>query len=216
MTLEEAVEWSKRSTCATILCGGQGKRLGGINKGELMLFGERYIDRVIKVAMELSPSVSLAGKHAELFASSDLDILEDDQTFSGQLGGIASAFQWALENQKEWIWLFACDLPLLTVSSLSPLMEKAQHCENSCCGVVYHDEIDFKLHPLAGLWRTDGLERLKRAKTLGLTGLIKSEGVSVSTRSIPVEAHGINPLHNINCPEDLRLLSDLDPDAQLC
>lgn len=88
-----------------MLAGGRGSRLGGVEKGELRIHGERLIDIVIEGARE-------AGCR-ELVIAGDLEAagaltLREEPAFGGPVAGLAAALP---ETRSEWIMLLACDLP---------------------------------------------------------------------------------------------------------
>ena len=55
--------------------------------------------------------------------------------------------------QREWLWTFACDLPLLELVHLVPIAEEVLRVENSCSGIAFVDK--GRPQPLAAIWRAE-------------------------------------------------------------
>lgn len=88
-----------------VLAGGRGSRLGGREKGELRVGGERLIDTVVEAALEAGcRSAIVVGD----IACEKATVLREDPPFGGPAAGLAAAMPLA---ESDWIMLLACDLP---------------------------------------------------------------------------------------------------------
>lgn len=105
---------------ALILAGGRGARLGGEGKAEIVLHGQRLVDRVVTAARKAGAQrVVVVGPQS---AGSKADaVIREDPPFAGPLAGIAAGLGelYGSEN-SEWSMVLACDLqrPLAVVTAL--------------------------------------------------------------------------------------------------
>lgn len=96
---------------AIVLCGGRGRRLGGVEK-PLVRVGERSL--VEFVIERLRPQVSRivlslgAGQNARAYRNFDCDLLVDAEADQGPLGGLVSCFASA---PGEWFLSCPGDAP---------------------------------------------------------------------------------------------------------
>lgn len=92
-------------TTAVVLAGGRGSRLGGLEKGEILMGGERLVDIVAAAARESGcERVIIAGD----VRSAGAENVREDPPFGGPVAGLAAALALV---ESEWILLLACDLP---------------------------------------------------------------------------------------------------------
>ena len=96
---------------AIILCGGRGRRLGGVEKPLVRVGGRALVEFVIE---RLRPQVSRivlslgAGQDAKAYRGFGCDMLADAEADQGPLGGLVSC----CENLSgEWFLSCPCDTP---------------------------------------------------------------------------------------------------------
>ena len=109
-----------------LFVGGQGKRLGGVAKGNLTLDGQKLIERLVGVATAALPdsSLVLVGQ-AEPYAGLGLPVLADDPPGIGPLGGLRALLRHAEQAGASGALGLACDLPHLGVTLVQRLATEA-------------------------------------------------------------------------------------------
>lgn len=206
------IEDIKERTEVAILCGGEGKRLGGIEKASIHFCGERLIDRLSLMSFRLASKLSWVERVA--YQTSDPKNYAHFRVIDDPVGGGVGALIAALKcAQKEWVWVFACDLPLIKLEHLVALAETAIEAKDEIACVIYED--DNQAHPLCGLWRASHvalLEKYISAKGRLSEFAFKYGSVIPISGSITVDKLNlkVSPLLNINHVEDLKLLRTLE------
>lgn len=178
-------------------------RLGGLDKSVLTYGGLSFIDRITKLSLHLSDRVAWVGKEVTVPWIDQVDTLHDDPLLKGQLGGSVAAMKWAIETTgREWVWLFACDMPLIDLDLVIPLAKKAEAVKDQTVGcVLYQDRGSNRLHPLCALWKAEAaLAYRSRISSMGLKGLARELGYAAL---LPQSQAEQAKLMNINRPEDL-------------
>lgn len=97
---------------AVILAGGQGSRLGGVDKGLLELNNIPLIQHLIKrIQPQVSEIIISANRNLNEYKKFGLAVYEDDiQDFAGPLAGILKALQ---HCQSEWLLTVPADSPFI-------------------------------------------------------------------------------------------------------
>jgi len=106
-----------RAPVIGLFVGGQGKRLGGVDKGNLTFDGAKLLGRLIATCREALPSspVVLVGQAAP-YAEHGLRALSDEPAGIGPLGGLRALLRHAEGLGANAALALACDLPHLGVS----------------------------------------------------------------------------------------------------
>jgi molybdopterin-guanine dinucleotide biosynthesis protein A len=109
-------------TGLVILAGGEGRRMGGQNKGLLELMGQPLISHVLQ---RLDPGVSQrvisANNNITAYQQLGYPVIED--RLPGQLGPLAGIYS-ALESlHTEWLLTVPCDLPLLPTDYVQRMLD---------------------------------------------------------------------------------------------
>lgn len=101
------------SQCAVILAGGQANRMGGGDKGRLMLGDQSLIQRVIeRITPQVDAVVLNANGDLSRFDDLDLPVVADSiEGFPGPLAGVLAGMDWAAEQGHEWLISVAADTP---------------------------------------------------------------------------------------------------------
>ena len=103
---------------AAIIAGGQARRFGGRDKGELAIGDARIIDRQIAVLREVADHLVIVAHEDDRYRSLGLPVFEDLVPGAGALGGIYTAITVAPDPQT---LVVACDMPFLSVPFLRHL-----------------------------------------------------------------------------------------------
>ena len=107
---------------AVILAGGQGSRLGGLDKGLLKLNKRPLIQHVIhRIQPQVSNIIISANRHIDAYSNFGFDVYEDDiPNFAGPLAGILKALQ---HCQSEWLLIVPSDSPFIPDDLVQRLSE---------------------------------------------------------------------------------------------
>lgn len=98
--------------CGVILAGGRATRMGGRDKGLLMLNGQPLWKHVFsRLAPQVGQLVISANRHLDIYQRSGLRIVSDSlPDFPGPLAGMLSVMQCV---DSEWFMFCACDTPMI-------------------------------------------------------------------------------------------------------
>ncbi len=97
---------------AVILAGGQGSRLGGVDKGLLELNKIPLVHHLInRIQPQVSEIIISANRNLKTYADLGLSVYEDEiSDFAGPLAGILKALQ---QSQCEWLLTVPADSPFI-------------------------------------------------------------------------------------------------------
>ncbi|MCF6444369.1 molybdenum cofactor guanylyltransferase MobA [Nereida sp. MMG025] len=182
-----------------ILAGGQARRMGGGDKGALMLGGQSLLRHVID---RLDPQVDAlalnANGDAARFEAYGLPVLPDSiDGFVGPLAGVLAGLDWAASQGAETIVTAAADTPFFPCDLVPRLMEAAEGMEYPLALASTDGR-----HPTFGLWPVTLREDLRAALSGGLRKIVQwTDQHCAQTASFAVAE--FDPFFNINTPEDL-------------
>jgi molybdopterin-guanine dinucleotide biosynthesis protein A len=182
---------------AAILAGGRARRLGGLDKSQLVIDGRTILDRQLHVLRGVADRVVIVASDLARFADSGVSVFGDLVPDAGALGGIYTA----LAIAKEPVLVVACDMPYLTAPFLTRLMEAAQDADIA----VPHAADGY--HPLCACYTQACAGPILRRLDAGVLKVLDLFR-DVHVRTIdPVEIAAFDPdgllLLNINTPDDL-------------
>lgn len=103
---------------AAIIAGGQGRRLGGLDKSALVVGGRRIIDRQLAVLGQVAEHVLIVSNDHHRFRCSGLRVCRDLISNAGPLSGLYTAL---VRSPTLRTMVIACDLPFLTAAFLRHL-----------------------------------------------------------------------------------------------
>ena len=186
-----------------ILAGGRATRMGGGDKGRLMLGDQSLLDLVIA---RLTPQVSgialNANGDAARFADTGLPVLPDSLAgHPGPLAGVLAGLDWAAELGADSIVSVAADTPFFP----EDLVGKLQAASGSMpLALAESRDDDGKLwrQPTFGLWPVALREELRQALTDGLRKVVlwtDAQGAA----TVEFASTDFDPFFNVNTPEDL-------------
>ena len=113
---------------AVILAGGQGRRMGGADKGLVEYRGRPLIEWVLEVLTpQVDELVISANRNLDTYASYGHPVLPDTlPDFPGPLAGVLAAMQTGV---ADWLVVVPCDTPHLPADLASRLLSAAQHAK---------------------------------------------------------------------------------------
>lgn len=104
-----------------ILAGGEGRRLGGVDKTQLRVGGTTLIDRVVSALRPVVDDLMLVGYRGTAQMPPGVRVVADRTPGCGPLGGLDAA----LHEGEDPVLLVACDLPHLRTPFLAHLLSRA-------------------------------------------------------------------------------------------
>ena len=139
-----------------ILAGGLSRRMGGGDKGLLMLGETSIIERVIdKILPQVgSLAININGDSSR-FPDYKLPIIPDSiKGYLGPLSGILAGMEWAFKNGNRYIATVAADTPFLPDDLIKRLhaMVKSKNLNIGIAASRILSGDDVFIHPTFGIW----------------------------------------------------------------
>ena len=183
-----------------ILAGGQAQRMGGGDKGRLMLGGQSLLARVID---RLEPQVAglalNANGDAARFGDLKLPIIPDSIVgFAGPLAGVLAGLEWAAEQGGDSIVTAAADTPFFPCDLVPRLI---------LAGLAHPDGLAVAatpdgLHATFGIWPVSLRDELAAFLTQGGRKMrVFTENQNAAIAQFPAMSPPF--FFNINTPDDL-------------
>ncbi len=137
----------KHDVTGVILAGGQGRRMGGCDKGWVELAGRPLVARALeRLAPQVAEVVIVANRHLDAYRRLPARVVCDAEAgYHGPLMGIYSAMRAAT---TPWVAITPCDSPALPVDLVARLAAEVGDADIA----VAHD--GERLHPVVALLRT--------------------------------------------------------------
>lgn len=194
---------------AIILAGGQGRRMGGVEKAFLRLGNQSFIEHLLMTLSPLAETIILTTNAPDLYAHlHGVRVVADEQPGKGPLMGLYSGLR---ASAAEWSFVTSVDAPLLQPALVRRLADEARGCD----AVVPSWEKGPE--PLCALYARRCLAAIKSALPMGR---VISFYPSVRVRLIPesavrcVDPAGLSFL-NVNAAEDYEKLREMhEPPAR--
>lgn len=184
-----------------ILAGGQARRMGGVDKGKLVLGGRSLLDRVID---RLGPQVERLALNAngdpDRFTEYGLPILPD--TINGHVGplaGVLAGMDWAAAGGLDHVVTAAADTPFFPADLVEHLVERAGHTGMPIVLAGSIEDGKPVRHPTFGLWPVALRDDLREALVGGVRKVVEwTDRHGAATAWFDTGA-----FFNINTPEDM-------------
>lgn len=183
---------------AAILAGGRGTRLGGADKGALMVGGRTILARQLALLADVTSRVAIVTNAAARYQDLGVPVLVDDIADAGPLGGLATALAW---SDAPYCLIVACDMPFLSAGFLRHLVARAQGSDAAV------PRTSHGLQPLCAVYATALLPRVRARIAEGrrdVTGLVREvRAVELGPEELAPFDAGRVLLSNVNTPQDL-------------
>ncbi len=186
------------TTCAVILAGGQANRMGGGDKGRLMLGEQSLIERVIeRISSQVDAMVLNANGDPSRFEDLGLPVVADSiPDYPGPLAGVLAGMDWAAEQGHDWLISVAADTPSFPLD----LAERLAEGDTPVVLAATPDPDRGRLpQPTFGRWRVALRDELRAALNDGVRKI--RQWTQAQGESLVV--FGPDDFFNINTPEDL-------------
>ena len=114
----------KNLTTGLILSGGRSRRMGGQDKGLLLLENKPMIEwSLLRFSSQVSKVVISANRNTEQYASFGYSVVADDiPDFRGPLAGVAAGLS---QSHTPWLMSIPCDSPLIPDDLVSRFYDQA-------------------------------------------------------------------------------------------
>lgn len=198
------LDWTEESTamslnqkqCVTgvILAGGQGRRMGGHDKGWVEFQNKPFIQHVLeRLRPQVDQLIINANRSQAAYQALGVPVVEDLQTgFQGPLMGIATALSAA---EHEWVLCVPCDGLFIPQDLVSRLLQAAL---NSGRAIVVADDGD-RLQPMVVLLKRSVLPNLLQALEQGE----RKPDRWYASQGMAQVSFSVDELYNFNYPEQL-------------
>lgn len=142
---------------ALILAGGQGLRMGGVDKGLVDLNHRRMVEHVLERVKGQVPLIMISANrsHPEYQRYGYPVVADQADDFLGPLAGMAQGLR---QSTTPWLMVVPCDSPQLPLD-LAHRLSQAAFNQNTLAAVAHDGE---HLQPAFNLIHRDLLEDLQR------------------------------------------------------
>ncbi|QFU09825.1 Molybdenum cofactor guanylyltransferase [Rhodobacteraceae bacterium THAF1] len=188
-----------------ILAGGRATRMGGGDKGRLMLGGRSILDHVIDRFAPQVPDMALnANGDPDRFADLRLPVIPDSLAdHPGPLAGVLAGLDWAATKGATHIVTVAADTPFFPADLVPQLLLAAEAQGHPIALAATPDpERGIARHPTFGLWPVALRDDLRDALKDGTRKVVAwTDRHGTALAAFPVDRG--DPFFNVNTPEDL-------------
>ena len=191
-----------------ILAGGLSRRMGGGDKGLLMLGETSIIERVIdKILPQVgSLAININGDSSR-FPDYKLPIIPDSiKGYLGPLSGILAGMEWAFKNGNRYIATVAADTPFLPDDLIKRLhaMVKSKNLNIGIAASRFLRRDDVFIHPTFGIWEVALKDDLRDALANDTRKIMFwAKKFKLDYYYFETSDKLSDPFFNINTPDDL-------------
>ena len=181
---------------AYILTGGQSRRLN-MDKCLVQLNGQTLTEIIHQNLSFLFNNIYVVGKENYF---PDYNFIKDDKPVQCPLNGIVNVLE---HNQNSWIFIIACDLPLVKMETINNLYNNIK----SNMQVVLPN-VDDDLQPLCAFYHRSVLKKFNASIDKGDYSLMKLLQ-QIELVKVPISPENKEQFLNINYPEDLEKAEEM-------
>jgi len=189
-----------------ILAGGLATRMGGGDKGLLLLGSQPLLARVIgRLGPQVGEMALNANGDPSRFDEYGLPVLPDTISgYAGPLAGVLAGLDWAADQGADCIVTAAADTPFFPCDLTPRLQLAAEGMAAPLVLAATRDPDRGRVrHPTFGLWPVSLREDLRAALQQGLRKVVLWTDRHGGRETVfPV--NGIDPFFNVNTPQDLK------------
>jgi molybdenum cofactor guanylyltransferase len=188
-------------TAGVILAGGLARRMGGGDKGELLLGGKSILAHVIeRLGTQVEALAINANGDPSRLRAYGLPVIADSIAGTpGPLAGVLAGLEWAGPGGFSHIVTAATDTPFLPRDLVARLKAAASEAACDLATVASGGRV----HPVIGLWACRLADDLRSALEGGLRKVDEWTGChGVAVVDFGSAPH--DPFFNVNRPQDLK------------
>lgn len=199
---------------AVILAGGQGSRMGFIDKPLALLQNKPLLEHILEKCRHQFGHIALSvNRNPEKFGYLNLPLISDcvsqrtshknaqKSTMTGPLLGLYSAMVWYREHHANVAYLATLpgDVPVFPEQTFKVLWKKINASEADVSYIVCEEQIQ----PLFAIWSLKTLEKIECALASGVAGP-KFLLPKINSCAVSITPQGISDFENINTLEELK------------
>ncbi|MBO9474284.1 molybdenum cofactor guanylyltransferase MobA [Shimia sp. R10_1] len=199
-----------------ILAGGQATRMGGGDKGRLMLGDRSILQHVID---RLEPQVAGLALNANgdpaRFEDLALPVVPDSLAeYPGPLAGVLAGLDWAAEQGADAIVTAAADTPFFPCDLVPRLLLASEQADHPIA-LAASGQSGAKVwrQPTFGLWPVALRDDLRNALKDGLRKVVLWTDKHNAGEATFMH-NGLDPFFNVNTPEDLKEARRMSGEAE--
>lgn len=183
---------------AAILNGGDGRRIGGVNKAMIEIDGETIVSRTLKVLTPIFKTIILAGNRVTETQMKYLEPVTDRFPGAGPLAGIDAALA---HTCTRYLFVFAGDMPWLSAELIS---EQIDFMRKNPCDIVI-PRLKGEIEPLHSIIDRRVIPDLEKYLETNNNSSVRAFFQSTDVRYFDVTDKKLNKrsFGNINSHEDL-------------
>ena len=181
---------------AYILTGGQSRRLN-TDKSLVQIKGKTLTEIIHQKLNLIFNSIYIVGKDNHF---SNYNFINDVKPVQCPLNGIVTALE---HNKNEWIFIIACDLPLIKTSSITDIYDNIKSSTQVVLPIVSDN-----LQPLCAFYHKSVLKDFNNAIGKGDYSLMKLLD-QIKTVKVTIPLDNKEQFLNINYTEDLKRAGEL-------
>ncbi|WP_310739943.1 molybdenum cofactor guanylyltransferase MobA [Inhella proteolytica] len=194
---------------AVVLAGGEGRRMGGADKGLLTWRGRPLVDQVLErlrsqTGVHIAATALSVNRHLDDYRSRGLPLLTDPDTLRGQgpLAGMLQALAFARGQGLDWVWMLSCDAPALPPDLAGRLCERQRATQAPAVLPAVQEPEGLRWHPAHALLHVDLEGPIRRALENGQRRVLQVlQQAGAVALELPADA--APAFANFNRPEDL-------------
>ena len=188
-----------------ILAGGQATRMGGGDKGRLMLGHHSLLDHVIdRLRPQVSSIILNANGAQDRFSDLNLPVIADSLPgYAGPLAGVLAGLDWAYANGLDHVVSVAADTPFFPKGLVQSFLATAVGMETPLVlAATIGTAGKIWCQPTFGLWPVVLRDDLRKNLENGLRKVVIWTDQHAGREAI-FETDGVDPFFNVNTPDDL-------------
>jgi molybdopterin-guanine dinucleotide biosynthesis protein A len=183
-----------------ILCGGQGSRMGGLDKGWQLLHGDPLVRHAMRrLAPQVGPMAISANRNLAAYAELGVPVWPDTQQgFAGPLAGLQAGLA---HCSTPWLLCAPCDSPFMPADLVVRLASALESGNADIAVAVTGSGEQRRAHPVFCLMKSSVRPHLDAYLAAGKRRFDAWYAtLVVAETEFPDEAN----FRNINTPQDLR------------
>ena len=186
-----------------LLAGGQALRMGGGDKGSILLGGRPMMEHIIERAQtQVTTMIINANGDVRRFQNYGLEVISDViEGFAGPLAGVLTGMEWAEINapKVEWVATFPSDAPYFPLDLVNRLTAAVVNgdAELAC---AYSNGWS---HPVFGIWPVYLADHLRHAMVNEKVRKIDDWTARYKLVEVEFLTEPFDPFFNVNTPENL-------------
>lgn len=191
MSGENCLVMRSKDLKGVILAGGYGTRMGGVEKGLMMIHDMPQYMFLYKLLQRVTDDVilSLRQEQISLYPVPEaMTVVPDKYRDIGPMGGILTC----LKQLRSPLLVLSCDLYRVEKKTLDILL---LHRDSSYFGTVFYDKVNGYLQPLSAIYETSCIPVLENTVAAGdysLHRMIKSNDFKILNTNINTWFENIN------------------------